>query len=45
LAVVLFNRKFRARVRELWGKEGMVNLGVVFSGGNVPVDTLKELFE
>ena len=44
LAVVLFNRKFRARVRELWGKGGMVNLGVVFSGGNVPVDTLEELF-
>lgn len=44
LAVVLFNRKFRARVRELWRKEGMVNMGVVFSGGNVPVDTLNELF-
>lgn len=44
LAVVLFNRRFRARVRDLWREEGEVNLGIVFSGGNVPVERLAELF-
>ncbi|RPB27819.1 tryptophan synthase beta subunit-like PLP-dependent enzyme [Terfezia boudieri ATCC MYA-4762] len=44
LAVVLYNRSFRAKVRELWKEEGEVNLGIVFSGGNVPVEKLGELF-
>ncbi|KAF8461951.1 pyridoxal-phosphate dependent enzyme [Kalaharituber pfeilii] len=44
LAVVLFNREFRKKVRALWGEEGEVNLGIIFSGGNVPVERLGELF-
>lgn len=44
LAVVLFNRSFRARVRELWKEEGEVNLGIVFSGGNVSLEKLGEFF-
>lgn len=44
LAVVLYNRSFRARVRELWKEEGSVNLGIVFSGGNVPLEKLGEIF-
>ena len=43
LAVVLFNRSFRARVRELWREEGKVNLGIVFSGGNVSLERLGTL--
>ena len=44
LAVVLFNKRFRGMIRHVWGEDGEVNLGVVFSGGNVPMEKLGEMF-
>ncbi|KAI5811698.1 pyridoxal-phosphate dependent enzyme-domain-containing protein [Peziza echinospora] len=44
LAAVLYNREFRRTLRKQWEEEGEVNLGVVLSGGNVPMERLGELF-
>ncbi|ROT34640.1 pyridoxal-phosphate dependent enzyme, partial [Sodiomyces alkalinus F11] len=43
LAVVLFNEDFRAMVEKEAGPDGW-DLGIVFSGGNVSVDGLANLF-
>ncbi|KAI3396590.1 hypothetical protein diail_12041 [Diaporthe ilicicola] len=43
LAVVLFNDEFRSMVEEEAGPEGW-DVGVVFSGGNVGLDTIGRLF-
>lgn len=43
LAVALFDEDFRARVEEEAGPEGW-DLGLVFSGGNVGVERIAELF-
>ncbi|KAL2128875.1 hypothetical protein VTI74DRAFT_8518 [Chaetomium olivicolor] len=43
LAVALFNEEFRGMVEREGGSEGW-DLGVVFSGGNVSLETLGELF-
>jgi threonine dehydratase len=50
LAVVLFNREFRAMVVEKQleereeGRDGSWNVGVVFSGGNTTVKAISKLF-
>jgi threonine dehydratase len=43
LAVALFNEDFRAMVQKEAGDDGW-DLGVVFSGGNLSIETLGEMF-
>ncbi len=43
LAVALYNEDFRAMVEKEAGDEGW-DLGIIFSGGNVSLETLGELF-
>ena len=46
LAVVLYSEEFQKRIRELADSKGKkeLNVGIVFSGGNVDFSTLSDLF-
>lgn len=48
LAVVLYSPEFRASLNDIArkrGKNGSLNVGIVFSGGNVDLATLSDLFK
>lgn len=48
LAVVLYSSEFRASLNDIAqkrGKNGSLNVGIVFSGGNVDLATLSDLFK
>jgi threonine dehydratase len=44
LAVALFNEDFRAMVEREGGEDGW-DLGLIFSGGNISLEALGELFQ
>jgi len=44
LAVVLFSVEFQERMKML-GREGVVNVGLVLSGGNVDLERIGEVFK